>query len=93
MKPWIGCEIKLIRSQLGWSRVQLAEHLGCSPLKLIKLEADEVIPTIKEKTKLEALSYTVNEQLDRHDRREKADSLMESLGVDQIHIDDTEALS
>ena len=84
----MGCEIRLVRSQLGWSRVQLAKHLGCSPLKVVKMESDELIPLVEEKIKLEALSLEVTEHLECHQRREQADSLMDELGLDQLHIDD-----
>ena len=88
MKPWIGCEIRLVRSQLGWSRVQLAKHLGCSPLKVVKMESDELIPLVEEKAKLEALSLDIAEHIDGHQKRMQSDSLMEELGIEQIHIDD-----
>lgn len=91
MKPWIGCEIRLVRSQIGWSRTQLAKYLGCSPLKVVKMENDDLIPLKEEKAKLEALSYEVCEHLERHALRQQADSLMDELGVDQLHIDDVEA--
>ena len=88
MKPWIGCEIRLVRSQMGWSRTQLAKYLGCSPLKIVKMENDDLIPLPAEKEKLETLSYEVGEHLERHALRGQAESLMDELGVDQMHIDE-----
>ena len=77
MKPWIGCEIKLLRSQLGWNRAQLARFMGCSPLKIVKMEYDEVIPTPNEKMKLQTLAA----------QTEQIEEQRESGPLNQFNVD------
>ena len=91
MNPWIGCEIRLLRNQLGWSRTQLATHLKCSPLKVVKMEADEVFPLAGEKARLEALSLQVNEHLNSFHSQVKAEAYMNESGADQVQVDDLDA--
>lgn len=88
MKPWIGCEIRLLRTRLGWSRTQLARFLGCSPLKIVKMESDEVIPLHGEKGKLEALSMELEEHFGLFQRQTYAEAYMAEAGVEQVHLDE-----
>ena len=89
LKPWIGCEIRLLRNQRGWSRTELARHLGCSPLKVVKMEADEVIPVTTEKGRLEALSMEVEQHLAQFHMQVQAEAFMAENGVDQVVIEET----
>ena len=90
MKPWIGCEIRLLRTQLGWSRTQMARQLGCSPLKVVKMETDEVIPLSNEKVRLEALSLQLEEHVGTLHRQSIADAYMSEFGIDQVQMDEIE---
>ena len=88
MKPWIGCDIRLLRKQLGWSRTQLAKHLGCSPLKIVKMEEDEVFPISAEKARLETLWMEVEEHLDGFHRQARIDAYINEAGLDQVRADE-----
>lgn len=88
MKPWIGCEIRLLRNRLGWSRTQLARHLGCSPLKIVKMEEDEVIPLAEEKNRLEVLSMELETHLSAFHRQAEAEVYMSKHGIEQVHLDE-----
>lgn len=90
VKPWIGCEIRLLRTRLSWSRTQLARYMGCSPLKVVKMEQDEVIPLAVEKAKLETLSMQLEEHLGVFHKQVQADAYMNEHGVEQVHIDDVD---
>lgn len=84
MKPWIGCDIRLLRNQLGWSRTQLARHLRCSPLKVVKMEADDVIPIASEKVRLHALALQVEEHLKQFHGQVQVEAFLQETGADQV---------
>ena len=91
MEPWNAFEIKKLRLRLGWSKAEMARHLGCSLQLVSELELGEQGPDQDVKNLMAHLQSWVDRNSEETLDQARAEQKLHDGGLAQLHRDDLDS--
>lgn len=88
---WTPEDIKKLRQRFGWSRAEMARHLGCKTETVSILENGDDSPDPEVCHQMEHLLNCVDANAQSTQRRAQAESRLTSDRLDQVHFDDLDS--
>jgi transcriptional regulator with XRE-family HTH domain len=92
MSKWTAEEIKTLRLRLGWSAADFSRRFGCLSDVVLAWEKGAQHPSPDDILQMDRLEFHLENYCEQMSRGPKADEVLSTFKLEQIHQDSLRAL-